>query len=216
MTLTGCATPTKMALLDEKTSDIGTKKPVYLMTVTLRNSFHTSYQPRLLVVHTEKPDAKEKSDRINFTMDDLAKYDEDDSKEKGNTYLIRMEFDPGKYEIVGFTSRVKSFLTPGWFFTPLHADIEVNSPGVFYLGHVSGIVRKRNEGEFRAGPPIPILDQAVVGAADGTFDVEITDDFNKDEAIFRETFPSLAGITIQKAILPPFDRAKAQQWWEAH
>jgi hypothetical protein len=47
-------------------------------------------------------------------------------------------------------------------------------------------------------------------------DVEITDEFATDEGAFRSKFPALAGVTITKAILPAFDRAKAQQWWEAH
>jgi len=102
----------------------------------------------------------------------------------------------------------------GSFFTPLHTPLESKSPGVFYLGHVSAVVRERQGSEFRAGPAIPLIDQGVVGASGGTFDIAIVDGLASDEPQFRSRFPALNGATVQKAILPPFDRAKAQKWWE--
>ena len=216
LALTGCATSKKMALQDDKKQLTETSKAILLMTATLKNSYHKSYQPRMLIMHVEKPNAKESSDKINFPVDDKAKFQEDDSEVAGNSYLIRMELDAGNYEIRGITSRAKSFLTPGWFFTPLHSPIEIKDRGVFYLGHISAIVRERQGDEVKAGPTIPLLDQAAVGASGGTFDVEITDQFAKEEALFRSKFPALSGVKIQKTILPAFDRAKAQQWWEAH
>jgi len=75
-------------------------------------------------------------------------------------------------------------------------------------------VRERQGNEFKAGASIPLIDQAVVGASGGTFDVEISDQFATDEALFRDKFVALKDIEIRKAILPPFDRAKAQKWWE--
>lgn len=185
------------------------------MTATLKNAYKTSWQPRLLVVNVEKDGAKEAADRINFTMDDKAR-NETDSETDGNDYMLRMELNAGRYEIQGMTSLARSFLINGFFFTPLHSPIEAKEPGVFYLGHVTATVRERKENEFRAGAPIPLLDQAVVGASGGTFDVEITDQFATDEGKFRSKFPALQGVAITKAILPAFDRAKAQAWWEAH
>jgi hypothetical protein len=213
--LSGCATPTKMAFQDDAERLTEKSKPVFLMTATIKNSYKTSYQPRLLVVNVEKPDATETADRLNFTMDDKAK-NETDSAITGNSYLLRLELNPGRYEIRGLTSLVRSFPIYGYFFTPLHSPLEVKESGVYYLGHVNATVRERQENEFKAGPSIPLIDQAVAGASTGTFDVEITDEFATDEAVFRSKFPALAATPIQKAILPGFDRAKAQQWWEAH
>jgi hypothetical protein len=213
--LSGCATPTKMAFQDDAEKLTEQSRPVFLMKVTIKNAYKTSYQPKLLVVNVEKPQAKEAADRINFTMDDKGK-DETGSAAAGNTYFVRMQLDPGRYEIRGLTSMIQSFPIMGSFFAPLHSPIEAKAPGVYYLGYVSATVRERQGNEFRAGPPVPLLDQAVSGASGGTFDVEIADAFATDEAQFRSKFPALGGIRIQKAILPPFDRAKAQQWWEAH
>lgn len=213
--VSGCATRTQMAFQNDADRFTEKSKPVYLMTATLKNIYKTSFQPRLLVVNVEKPGAKDASDRLNFTMDDKAK-SETDSPNTGNSYLLRLELDAGRYEIRGLTSVARQFPFMGFFFTPLHSPLEVRGHGVFYLGHVTATVRERQGNEFRAGSTIPLIDQAIAGASGGTFDVEITDEFSSDEALFRSKFPALAGVTIQKAILPAFDRSKAQQWWEAN
>ena len=212
--LSGCATPTPMAFKNDADRLTETSKPVFLMTATLKNTYKTSWQPRVLVVHVEKPGAKEAADRINFTMDDKARASETDSATEGNSYLLRLELPAGSYEIRGLTSLARSFPVNGFFFTPLHSSLEVKEPGVYYLGHVRATVRERQGNEFRAGPPIPLIDQAVAGASGGSFDIEITDEFAVDEAKFRAKFPALAGVPIKKAVLPAFDRAKAQAWWD--
>ncbi len=216
LVLAGCATPKNMAFHKDTTRYTEKSKPIFLMTATLRNVYKPTFQPRLLVVHVEKPDAKEVADRLNFKMDDKGTIDESDSEIAGNSYLIRLWLDPGTYQIEGMTGLGRFFPVQGFYFVPLHSTLEVKEKGVYYLGHVSATVRERRGNEFRAGAPMPVLDQALVGASDGTFDINITDQFATDEALFRARFPQLAGVTIQKAILPQFDRAKAQAWWEAH
>lgn len=213
--LTGCATRTKMAFENDGDKITPSSKPVLLMTVTLKNSYKTSYQPKLLVVNVEKPDAKDSKDRLNFTMDDKARV-ESNKAEIGNSYFVRMELDPGSYKLLGLTSTASGFLINGYFFAPLHSDIVVKKSGVYYLGHVDATVRERKGEEFKAGSQVPLIDQAVVGASGGTFDIAISDAFATDEALFRSKFPALKGVTIVKDILPAFDRAKAQAWWEAH
>jgi hypothetical protein len=213
--LSGCATRTRMAFQNDYDYLTEKSKPVYLMTVTIKNTYRPSFQPRLIVVNVEKPGAQEAADRLNFIMDDKAK-NETNSANVGNSYLLRLELEPGRYEIRGLTSMARSFPINGVFFAPMHAAVESKDAGVFYLGHVSATVRERQGNEFKAGPTIPLIDQAVAGASGGTFDVEITDDFATDERAFRSKFRALAYVKIQKAILSSFDRAKAQQWWETH
>lgn len=190
-------------------------KPVYLMTANIKNAYRTSFQPKLVVVNVEKAGAKEAADRINFTLDDKAKR-ETGSATEGNSYLLRMELDPGAYEIRGLTSQMFAFPIMAQFFTPVHSPLQVAGPGVYYLGRLTATVRERQGNEFRAGPPIPLVDQAIAGASGGTFDVSITDEWAADEALFRAKFPALKGVAVTKAVLPAFDRAKAQRWWEAH
>lgn len=214
LTLVGCATPTRMAF--ENDSDSIGSKPVFLMTATLKNAYKISYQPQLLVVNVERAEVKGSSDRLNFTMDDKARM-ETDTAEKGNSYLLRMELENGDYVIRGLTGYSGVFPVRGAFFAPLHSDLVSKSGGIFYLGHVAATVRERKEGEFRAGAPIPLIDQAITGFSGGTFDIVVTDRWDKeDAALFKSRFPVLRNANVQKAILPSFDRAKAQQWWEAH
>ncbi|MDR3055686.1 MAG: hypothetical protein LBU53_09840 [Zoogloeaceae bacterium] len=214
--VSGCATPTKMAFSDDSaTTSQEISNPVFLMTVTLQNEYIKAFRPRLLVAHIEKAVVKDSADRINFTMDKKAKI-ESKSPTVGNTYLLRLELEQGDYVIRGFTSMARSFPFHGSFFTPLHSELQSSKPGVFYIGHVEATVRKREEGEFKAGPSIPLLDQAMIGASTGTFDISISDQWKEDEPKFRERFPALNGVIIKKAILKPFDRSKAQKWWEGN
>lgn len=214
LVLSGCATPTPMAFKNDSDRMTEASKPVFLMTATFKNTYKPAWQPRLLVVHVEKPGAKDAADRINFTMDDKAREREADSPGEGNSYLLRMELAPGSYEIRGLAGLARSFPIIGFFFAPLHSPLEVKEPGVYYLGHVRATVRERQGNELRAGPSIPLIDQAVSGASGGSFDIEITDELAADESKFRARFPALAGVPIKKALLPAFDRAKAQAWWE--
>lgn len=213
--LSGCATRTKMAFESDEERLTDSSKPVFLMTATLKNVYRTSFQPKLIVLNVEKPGAKDATDRLNFTMDEKAK-NETDIPEIGSTYFLRMQLDPGRYEIRGLTSLARSFPINGFFFAPLHAAVESSRPGVFYLGHVAATVRERQGNEFKAGPSIPLIDQAIAGASGGTFDIEISDRLATDEATFRSKFPALKGIEIKKSILPSFDRAVAQKWWESN
>jgi hypothetical protein len=104
----------------------------------------------------------------------------------------------------------------GSFFMPLHEKLTVTTPGVYYLGHADGTVRERVGNEFKAGSTIPLIDQGVAGASGGTFDVTISDQWDKDATQFTTRFPVLQGVNVQKAIMAPFDRAYAQKWWEAN
>jgi hypothetical protein len=213
--LSACATPTKLAFAKDPTTPPKADDRIFLMTTTLKNTYRTSHQLDLLVVNVEKVGATEKKDRLNFIIDKSAK-NETGSADAGNTYYLSMKLEPGGYVIDGLTSFNRTFPTVTSFFAPLHTDLTAAGPGVFYLGHVDATVRERNNDEFKAGASLPLIDQAVGGASGGTFDIEISDQWEADQAIFLARFPALKGVTVSKAIMPPFDRPKAQEWWEKH
>jgi hypothetical protein len=215
MFLSGCATPTKLAFAKDPNTPPKANDRIYLMTATFHNAYRTSHRVTLFVVNVEKPDAKNKADRLNFTIDDGAK-SESDSTAVGNSYYLSLKLDPGNYVIQGLTAQSAAFPTRTWFFAPLHSDLAVAGPGVFYLGHIEATVRERQGDEFKAGPSIPLIDQAVGGASGGTFDIEISDQWDTEKSRFFAKFPALKSVVVTKAILPPFDRAKAQEWWEKH
>src|SRR5450759_5082661 len=91
--LAGCATSTKMAFSDGSDSAIKADKAVYLMTATIKNSYRTSHQPKLIVANVEKVPAANKADRLNFKIDDIGKIESDTPN--GSTYLLRMELEQG-------------------------------------------------------------------------------------------------------------------------
>ena len=214
LTLTGCATVNQMPYSKQMPKP-DLSKPIYLMTITTKNIYKTSYQPELLVVNVEKPGATSSSDRINFKIDKEGAT-ETNSPDTGNSYLVRMQLPSGDYDIDGATCLNLGILTRVSFFIPLHEKLKPIAPGIYYLGHVDATVRQRVNDEFKAGPEIPLVDQAVGGASTGTFDVVISDRWDQDEAQFEKTYPALKGANIQKLIMAPFDRDNAQKWWEAN
>jgi hypothetical protein len=76
---------------------------------------------------------------------------------------------------------------------------------VTYLGRIEAVIRERKEEtELRAGPLIPLLDQAVTGFSGGTFDIEIVDRYETDIAEFAKRHPFLASQSVGRAVLPPW------------
>jgi hypothetical protein len=209
MLTTGCAIGNKMAFEGDSDRITEASKPIYLMTVSMSNAYKTSFQPSLKLVHIEKAGSSV-TELNGFATDKKSEPADKDGK-----YLVRMELSPGEYVLQGL--RASAFVLPifAQYYAPVHAPIQVQGRGVYYLGHVSATVRERTGNEFKAGMTTPLLDQAVGGASGGTFDIVISDQFSTDEALFRSKFPALKDVIIQKAILPPFDRAKAQKMWEA-
>lgn len=108
-----------MAFYNANDKSLESGNPIYLMSVIIKNTYRTSFQPKLLVINVEKPVVKGSDDRINFTMNDKAKNESDDPL-KGNNYLLRMELPEGDYIIRGLTSISSSFLFYGLFFAPIH------------------------------------------------------------------------------------------------
>lgn len=207
-----CANMNKMAFQDDSETLAASKKPIFLMSATLNNSYKPFFQPNVMYVHVEKNGTGGENNRLSFKMDEKGKVD----SSVGNEYLIRMELDKGDYVLRGMTGISGGFPVLGSFNAPLLLNLKADDAGVYYLGHVDATVRERNENEFRAGPVIPLIDQAVTGFSGGTFDIAVSDRFDKDESLFKSKFLALNGVGIKKAILPQFDRDKAQKWWEAH
>ena len=188
-------------------------KVTLLMTVTLRNDNHPSYQPRLWRVDAEKPDGKGDYERIVYWMDT----DGAVVSEEKTDYQVRLVMDPTVHVIRNMMAKSGTFfITEGYFNIPLHMDVNITNPGVYYVGHIEAVVRERKEGEFRAGAMMPLINQCVVGASSGTIEVAVEDRFESDIGAFKDRFPALRNVQIQKAILPQWDRVKAQQWWETH
>lgn len=211
--LTGCASGVKMPLQDEKPLATSAK-PILLASIDIKNKYKERYQPQILFVHVARMvDGKE--ELIPFEMDKKGLYwgkeDEDPLK-----HYVRLELDPGEYRLHGAYAQARAFPIIGFFYLPLHMQFKVTESKVTYLGAIQATVRERQGNEFRAGAPIPLIDQSVAGASGGTFEVAVADNSEADLATFRQLFPAIQEVEIGKSILPPFDRPKVQAWWEAN
>lgn len=211
--MTGCAGSKKMDLTKETKSLNLSEKSIVLLSAHIENQNAKSFQPNAwrVFVEAQNPDAKEK--HLTFWVDGDAKVASGDS---GNDYMFRLSLVPGKYILRGVYGQSGNLLVFGNFFMPLHSEIEVKANSVQYLGKVNGVVRKRKGDEFRAGPLVPLIDQAVTGFSGGTFDIEITDAYEQDIVYLTKNYQVLTEEIVEKSVLQPFDRQKAQEWWDKH
>jgi hypothetical protein len=53
-----------------------------------------------------------------------------------------------------------------------------------------------------------LIDQAIIGASSGTFDVVVEDKFEEDVRLFVSEYPALQKVRIEKSLLPPWTRPK--------
>ncbi|MFT3783854.1 MAG: hypothetical protein QM790_17730 [Nibricoccus sp.] len=207
----GCATHHGMATLDENTAAKPTKA-VYLLSVTLKNTLIPAYQPKLVSIKVHKLVQSNYPVIQLFETDQQAK-NETFTPTTGNTYLLRFELEPGEYSLLGLNSLGESMFISSPFFTPVQGRISASKPGIYYLGHIEVNIRERKGDEFHAGGILPTQEQRLTGGFGGTFDVEITDQWATDEEKFQTRFPALTKATVQKSVLSPFNRARAQAWW---
>ncbi len=205
---TGCATQRAMPF-KEPTEKLEGKAAVYLMMVTLENKYRPSFQPRMVGVFVDRKDG-DKWEKQSHSADIGGVVVVPGAPV--NSYAARLELPPGEYRLRALFASGYAFLVNGFFEVPMYAPLQVREPsGVFYLGNVRATVREAKEGEVKAGPPVPLIDQAVVGASGGTFDVVIADAWKTDEPLFRSQFPALAKVPVRKAVLPPYDRARVKR-----
>ena len=90
-------------------------------------------------------------------------------------------------------------------------EFELVDGQVVYLGHLEIVLRERtDDSECRAGPAIPLVDQAIYGLPGGTFFVSISDQMANDMETFVERYPVLEGKKIVNATLSEW--TKPQAW----
>jgi hypothetical protein len=211
--LSGCATVHESGITkDDKTLSLNADEGMVLLSIQVSNHYKPDYQPQIIVVNVETPNATSKKDRHNFKTD----LDGTISSADGTRYLMRMRLKEGKYIARGAFCVYNSIFVHASCFLPIHAEFEVKGNTITYLGRVSAVMRERTGDEFRAGPVIPLIDQSVSGFSSSTFDVTIDNHYDEDIKAFKSNFQALRNETIISDILPPFDREKAQLWWKKH
>ena len=206
--LVGCGPQwVKMTPMRNDAQLIQSENALVLFSLKMEHPVRPTNQPEAVAVYLfTEPEGKS----IYCPIDKDARIEGPD----GSSYLLRIPLPAGQYNLrvaVGYNG---NFVVTGYGMMPIVGDFEVQPGTVTYLGRVEGHTRERKEGEFRAGPLAPLIDQAARGWSGATWDVVIKDAGDSDLPSFRTTFPALNGTNIVKQILPPFDRQKAQTIWE--
>jgi len=183
------------------------KDSIGIFTLRTTNQFRPSYQPKVTLVCVKSETGENKV--INF------KVDQPYAKRKNEyfEYIISVRLPAGSYRLDG---RVGSDLAckpagvqgvggtwpmKGWFAFPIEGGFDLPPNTAVYLGHVEMVNRKAKNGERRSGGKIPLIEQAVSGFSESTFDVTISDRSEKDIPLIKQAYPFLEDHEIRKTIM---------------
>lgn len=190
--ISGCMSP--MALKPKsKTLDLTTNS-VGLFTLRTSNQYKPSFQPG---VQWFEVISQETGKAVNFEV----YLPHRKEKKRFFEYLISVDLPPGTYTLGDVVGQSLSFPFVANFQFPVKANFDLPPNAVVYLGHVNMVNRKRNKGEPRSGPGIPLIDQAASGYPDSTFDISISDKSDSDIPLFKQTYPVLQNYSVTKAIM---------------
>jgi len=189
----GCAIKTQMPLTKNSLDINIQKEGIAIMTLKISNQYVPSYQPDVRVIEvTELGQTDKKSFKVDEAYDRM--------KDQYNVYLISFQLSQGKYKIGRVLGVSGFFPVTGHFEFPIDAEFKIRSKKITYIGYVEMINRGKKSGEPRSGGIFPLIDQAVTGFSGGTFDIVISDRYNEDIKVFKESYPFIKSHEIKKDI----------------
>lgn len=195
----GCI-PSKYMAITEETQILDTSnESIALMTLKTSNQYKPKYQPKVSSFYLDYG-GKEETRTYVVRVDEPFNTIENQYYE----YIVSIQLPPGKYTLYQFQGSSDRYGNIyGQFYIQVFADFELDPNQVIYLGRIEAVNRKRvSDNELRSGLVFPnLIGQAASGFSDGTFDVRIIDNYDRDVARFKETCPVLGTCTIQKRIL---------------
>ncbi len=194
--LNGCASSLKMGLIKGQDTVDLSNESIALVSVKISNQNSPNCQAKL--VDLFYTDATVGSALQRVDLKDPFKSEPN----KYNEYLISLKLKPGTYKYLFISANYHiPLLVNGWAGLPLLMKAEIKPNSVVYLGNVDAVIRERkNDSERRAGPLLPLLDQACFSG--GTFDVVVKDEFEEDMKAFLIEYPVLQKVPVVKYILP--------------
>ena len=216
-----------MALSVEDRSIDTAQESLVLLTLRVSNKVRPTFQPNVdaIIVDAAGPlsddpnseRGEDKGPRTSANELDHAKpgtrydfhVDEPFQKEREryNEYLVSMALPPGRYSIRFVFATSVSLVAYGHCCIPIYSEFALEPNTVVYLGRIEATNRRRKDAsELRAGVMIPLVDQLITGYSVGTFDVRIYDNYDADLAHFRDVYPVLRGVDVEKSVLPPWEK----------
>lgn len=199
----GCANVNKMPLNAKTTSVDTSQKSILVGKLSIRNDNKPGHQPNLLAIFVNQNDKD-----FSFTEPTLIA----DLDKGGKEYFISMAVEPGKAKLkVARFMRQVPLLLNAMADLPFEYEIDVPANEVVYIGNINALIKPREEGQPRAGLVIPLIDQAVAGFSNGTFDVTITDNYAEDMAALKAKYPYIASQTVAKSMLPSWTHPESRE-----
>lgn len=200
--MVGCATnwpkqfERKLSLLD--------RKGLVLASVTFDNKLNKgSLLPHSFLIGKNGDDNYEK---YRFPFPALRAL-----TENRKFYLIVMDVNNGNYFFYSVRGTIVGVFLRPLFEAPMLVGFQAKENEILYIGNIHLVLReKASDSELRAGPVTPLIDQATI--ANGTFDVEINDAYERDINEFEKVFPNLKGHSVVKRILPSWRRPSSQEF----
>lgn len=195
--LSGCATVKDPAISTKIKSIDTTNESIGFITLKISNTKNRGYQPNVGNVFICTKDPK---NRVKFAFNVLDPYSS--AKNQFNEYIISFQLKPGDYILVNLSAHSGLFPVMGTFIVPMDKQLTISEHKIIYFGHVDAtIVDRTSDDQLRAGPVIPVLDQAVTGASTGTFVVDITDRYDDDIALLKSKYSYLTSTIIENRTL---------------
>jgi hypothetical protein len=200
--LGGCATMKPPALNSKTTTIDVSKESIALLTIKIANNYRTSYQPDIKYLFVWSSAGKDQ-EKFSFSVDEKYKAE----KDSFNEYLISFQLPVGEYKLREIFAQSGIFPVIGTFSVPLYSSFSIEPQKIIYLGHIDAtIIERTDDALLRAGPVIPLIDQAATGASGGTFVIKITDLYEKDMSLFQQQYPYLAQNHVENHTLPQWNQ----------
>lgn len=199
--LSGCAANMPLRT-NQETIDVS-KKSIALISVKVANKYKPSYQPGMMYAFFFPEGEGGEKTHIDIKTDPVSSVEDE-----YNEYILNFGLKPGTYNFAAIWGQYQvPLLLSATCVIPLLSKVEIKPNCVSYIGHIDAVIRKRDsDREQRAGAIVPLIDQAVVGFSGGTFDVAISDQYEKDMERFLAKYPALNNVAIEKNVLPQWVR----------
>ncbi len=198
--LNGCAARRNMAFTKNIQQIDISKESIAIFTLKTFNSYKPGCEPFADFVTIKNSNGTGQEEYKYFTNLPTKKV-----KEQYNEYLLSMQMTPGEYlldKISGMVMLYHMNGNCGSYDIPISSTFKVEPNSVVYIGRIEADnVKRVSDDELRAGPVLPLIDQAIAGYYTGTFRVKVYDNFDEDIQSFTNEFPALKNQKIVKGIL---------------
>ncbi|MFA5073530.1 MAG: hypothetical protein WC539_06505 [Nitrospirota bacterium] len=199
--LNGCAARRNMAFTKSIEQIDISKESIAIFTLKTSNSYKPGCQPFADFVTIKSKNRADQDETYEYYTNLPTKA----VQGTYNEYFLSVQMTPGEYILDTITGMVILYHMNGncgSFDIPINATFKIEPDSLVYIGRIEADnVKRVNDDELRAGPVLPLLDQALSGYYTGTFRVKVYDNFDEDIASFANEFPAIKNQKIVKGIL---------------